>query len=304
MNNEETRLINDEPINTETPVNSAPEKKSSKGKAVAAAAGGFVVGAAAGTATGVMASNHDVEVNPEDIEKQEDKTPETPEPEDVILANNEGIRFAHVEADSFEDAFAQAREQVGPGGAFEYDGKIYGTYYADEWNNMSNQERADFQSRVNDVAPTHHSTVAHNVTPTHVAETHEPIIEHQETRETEVAHNAELVSEEPVNNEVRVLGVEAVQNDDGSIMNVALLENGGDHALMVDVDNDGMIEVFVHDDNFDGQIQDNEVHDIADAGIHVNDLLAAQAAQEGDYLAASDDGMPDYINDADSVMEV
>ena len=304
MNNEETRLINDEPINTEVPVNSAPEKKSSKGKTVAAAAGGFVAGAAAGTATGVMASNHNVEVTPEDMENQEDKIPETPEPVDVILANNEGIRFAHVEADSFEDAFAQAREQVGPGGAFEYDGKIYGTYYVDEWKNMSNQERADFQSRVNDVAPAHHSTVAHNISPTHVAETHEPIIELQEVHETEVAHNAELVSEEPVNNEVHVLGVEAVQNDDGSIMNVALLENGGDHALMVDVNNDGMIEVFVHDDNFDGQIQDNEVHDIADAGIHVNDLLAAQAAQEGDYLAASDDGMPDYINDADSVMEI
>lgn len=301
MNNEETRLINDEPINTQTPVNSAPEKKSSKGKAVAAAAGGFVTGAVVGGATGVMASNGDLAVSNEEVDHQEENR--IPEPEDVILANNEGIRFAHVEADSFEDAFAQAREQVGPGGAFEYNGKIYATYYDDEWNNMSSQERADFQSRVNDVVPAHHSTPIHQDVHVHVVEHHEIVTDHI-VAESEVAHNAQLVSEEPVNNEVRVLGVEAVQNDDGSIMNVALLENGGDHALMVDVDNDGMIEVFVHDDNFDGQIQDNEVHDIADAGIHVNDLLAAQAAQEGDYLAASDDGMPDYINDADSVMEV
>lgn len=279
------------------------KNNSGNGKAAAAAAGGFVVGAAAGAATGVMASNHEVEANAEDIENLENKTPETPEPEDVILANDEGIRFAHVEADNFEDAFAQARQQVGPGGAFEYNGKIYGTYYADEWNNMSNEERADYQSRVSDVAPTHHSSATHHAAPTHMAQTHQPM-EHPETRTPEVPNNQDQENHDPASHQVRVLNVEAIQNEDGSIMNVALLENGGDHALMVDVDNDGMMEVFVHDDNYDGQIQENEVHDIADAGIHVNDLLAAQAAQEGDYLAASDDGMPDYINDADVSMEI
>lgn len=301
MNNEETRLINDEPINTETPVNSAPEKKSSKGKTVAAATGGFVVGAAAGGATGVMASNGDTAVSNEEADHQEENP--IPEPEDVILANDEGIRFAHVEADNFEEAFAQAREQVGPGGAFEYNGKIYGTYYADEWKNMTTEERAEYQARVTGIMPEHNVGPSHQEVHAHGGDHHEVAAEHVGADHT-VAHNAELVSEEPVNNEVRVLGVEAVQNDDGSIMNVALLENGGDHALMVDVDNDGVIEVFVHDDNFDGQIQGNEMHDISDAGLHVDDLLAMQAAQEGEYLAASDDGMPDYINDADSVMEV
>ena len=127
MNNEEPRLINDESLNTETPVNSALEKKSPKGKVVAAAASGFVAGAAIGVATGAVASNVSIEPEKnEEVEKEEALS--LPEPSEVILANSEGIRFAHVEADNFEDAFAQAREQVGPGGAFEYEGKIYGTY--------------------------------------------------------------------------------------------------------------------------------------------------------------------------------
>lgn len=288
MDNENTRLINEEPNKMVTSTNNENAKSNSKGKTIAAGAGGFVAGAAVGATSGVMASNsNDNSVISEDQDSQDSNL--TPEPDQVILANNEGIRFAHVDADNFSDAFAQAREQVGPGGAFEYNGKIYGTYYAEEWDNMSQQERADYQSRVNDIAP-------HHLTSTNVTQNNEPIIE--------VSVENELVSEEPVNNEVHVLGVEAVQTEDGSIMNVALLESGGDHALMVDVDNDGMIEVILHDDNFDGQIQPEEVHDIAQAGIHVNDLLQAQAAQEGDFLAASDDGMPDYINDADSVMEV
>lgn len=290
MDNENTRLINEEPNKPATSTSDENTKANSKGKTFAAGAGGFVAGAAVGATSGVMASN----VNDETSipEESDSNTNKAPEPEEVILANNEGIRFAHVDADNFSDAFAQAREQVGPGGAFEYNGKIYGTYYAEEWDNMSQQERADYQSRVNDIAP-HHNSATQTV---YATQGNEPVLE--------VSAESDMIATEPVNNEVHVLGVETVQNEDGSIMNVALLESGGDHALMVDVDNDGMIEVIVHDDNFDGQIQPEEVHDIAQAGIHVNDLLQAQAAQEGDYLAASDDGMPDYINDADSIMEV
>ncbi len=45
---------------------------------------------------------------------------------------------------SFNEAFAAARAEVGAGGAFEWRGNIYGTYYADEWNNMSDDEKDAF----------------------------------------------------------------------------------------------------------------------------------------------------------------
>ena len=87
-------------------------------------------------------------------------------------------------------------------------------------------------------------------------------------------------------------------------MNVALVECEGDQALLVDVDNNGTIDVMLHDDNGDGQLQESEMHDVSGAGIEVADLMQAQAAGEGDLLYASNDGMPDYVNDADSTMFV
>ena len=68
--------------------------------------------------------------------------------------------------------------------------------------------------------------------------------------------------------------------------------------------NNGSIDVLIHDDNFDGQIQESEIHDISGVRLEVADLLQAQAAQEGDVFYASNDDMPDYINDADSIMTV
>lgn len=307
MDNEATRLINDVPAQKEqaTPLSQAqPEaqmtKKAKKGNTIAAAAGGVVVGAAAGAAATASASTPNVD--PEAlVDVQDDvateETPEAPAPEQAILANDEGIRYAHVEADNFNDAFAQARAQVGPGGVFEYNGRLYGTYYADEWDNLTSEEKADYQNRVNEVAPSHHS----NSHSTYAAVQE---VEHHDVAPEVVPANAEMISAEPVDNEIRVLGVEAVQNEDGQIINIALVEHEGDQALLVDVDNNGSIDVLLHDDNGDGQLQESEIHDISGAGIDIADLMEVQAAQEGDFFYASNDDMPDYINDADSIMTV
>lgn len=47
---------------------------------------------------------------------------------------------------SFNEAFAAARSEVGAGGAFEWRGNMYNTFYAEEWNSMSAEERAEFDS--------------------------------------------------------------------------------------------------------------------------------------------------------------
>lgn len=267
--------------------------KFNKGKYVAVAAGGFVAGAGVGVATTANASSTSHEA-PSDAQTEE--TIESPAPEQVILANDEGIRYAHVDATNFSDAFAQARQQVGPGGVFEYNGRLYGTYYADEWNKMSTQEKADYQNRVNEVAPSHNHTSSQSAD--------NNIAVHHETTPEVIPANAEMISQDPIDNEIRVLGVETVQNDEGEIMNVALVECEGDQAMLVDVDNNGTFDVLLHDDNGDGQIQEAEVHNIEQANLDVADLLQAQASQAGDMLYASNDDMPDYINDADSMMNV
>ena len=45
---------------------------------------------------------------------------------------------------SFAEAFAQARAELGPGGAFEWRGGVFGTYLREEWNSMSHSEQQEF----------------------------------------------------------------------------------------------------------------------------------------------------------------
>lgn len=48
----------------------------------------------------------------------------------------------------FSYAFASARDQVGPGGIFNWRSVIFSTYTADEWDAMSEEEHARFAERV------------------------------------------------------------------------------------------------------------------------------------------------------------
>lgn len=294
--NEDSGLLN----------NGENQKKGKKGNAAAVGAGAFVAGAAVGVGATAFATNSPEEVaSPEEVVAEGASETEAPAPEQAIVANDEGIRYAHVDADNFSDAFAQARAQVGPGGVFEYDGKLYGTYTADEWSEMSADERADYQARVNEVAPAHHAQ-SHHAQSHHEASHYEeqPVEAHHEESHESVPSNAQMVSQETGDNEIRVLGVETVQDEDGNVMNMAIVETEGEQVLLVDVDNDGKIEALIHDDNGDGLVQESEIHNIAEAEIEFADLQQAHAAQEGNMLYAANDDMPDYTNDADMYMEV
>ncbi len=45
---------------------------------------------------------------------------------------------------SFQDAFAAAREAAGPGATFQWHGKVFSTYYSNEWDQLSRDEQLDF----------------------------------------------------------------------------------------------------------------------------------------------------------------
>lgn len=49
---------------------------------------------------------------------------------------------------SFSQAFATARHEVGAGGLFVWRGNTYGTYYANEWNSMSAEDKDQYWSDV------------------------------------------------------------------------------------------------------------------------------------------------------------
>lgn len=305
MNNEETRILNQSEQTTEKTLT----KKSNKSEKVAYTAGGFAAGVATGVGGSAYASNAS---SPEDFTEEEvlettaqaTTTPSSqeqsaPQPEEVLLATDEGVRIAQVNDDaSFAEAFADARAQVGAGGAFEWRGHVYSTYYEEEWNNMSAEERANYQSKID------YETVAGEPTESKPTTTNTADVESVSTEsanaEPTMATNTEMVDTQSNQGGIKVLGVEAVVDEEGNPMTVAAIEIDNNQAVLVDVDNNGIMDVIMVDENHDGQISENEIYDASDAQISTADLQQHMAAsQDPNMMYAYDDNMPDYMNDAD-----
>lgn len=96
------------------------------------------------------------------------------------------------------------------------------------------------------------------------------------------------------NDEVEVIGYDRVTNEDGSQMDVAVVNVNGNEVGIIDLDLDNEADVIVCDLNHNGVIEENEMQVVHGEG------LAMQPFQEAagfDPLYAQND-MPDYVNDA------
>lgn len=102
----------------------------------------------------------------------------------------------------------------------------------------------------------------------------------------------EPLSPEP---EVQVLGYETVVDEDGSQMDVASVAVDGQPVMLVDVDQDGWADVLAADENRNGMLEENEIHDISESQIPMQPF---RDAVEMNNEIALHDTEPDYINDA------
>lgn len=75
--------------------------------------------------------------------------------------------------------------------------------------------------------------------------------------------------------EVRVVGMAVKDNGDGGVATIIEVQKDGDSALLVDLESDGKIDGLLHDDNGNGTIEDDEIHDISDAEMSTNDMMMA-----------------------------
>lgn len=106
--------------------------------------------------------------------------------------------------------------------------------------------------------------------------------------------------------QIQVLGVDDVQNEDGSMMQAAVITDGHYIGAVIDVDHDGTADIVAVDHNQNQQIEEGEVFDVSNENIQMQDFQDAHVAQqdmmqqEQEHLAynASDD-QPDYCNNAD-----
>lgn len=371
MDNEETKILNPQQNPASKAGESTTPKAESKGATFGARAAATAAGAALGTSAAMaaddiiaasVAKNEEIaeataEVAPNEtteqpvVEENTDATTtsvqEAPSEQDAIIATDEGLHVAHVDDSlTFSQAFAEARAQVGAGGLFEWHGKVYGTFYKTEWDDMSASERADWQSKVDydDVLGTDDASAA---TESHTVVEHVVTVQVQTPQESLVAAvpedgtyidegTTETVADE--DNEVHVVGVAVHDNGHGGMATIAGLQTGDDMAVVIDVDSDGSIDIVGFDENQNGQFEADELHAVSDAPFSTGDVVGAYVAEahaqgeaavvtdlddgsrylisedeagfelspldetvpEDDMYMASDDGMPDYMNDADA----
>ena len=249
-------------------------KKSSWRKAVTGMGTGILLGGASSFLMGMM-------VKPEPI-KDDVPGPGKEEPEIIGLEDGDVDMATTVNDDmSFSEAFAAARAEVGGGGAFVWNGNVYSTYTAEEWDAMTDEQKQEYYNNLNwtrEEVETQDKPELEVVSTTPDNPVDEPATE-----------NLGVVDDE---REVEGLGV---AYDEATGANFGVMSVDGQEVIYVDVDNDGVFDVVTADMNHDGEYTPDEMADISNQHLTV-DMF--EEAMDNDVYLASNDSEPDYVNDA------
>ena len=200
----------------------------------------------------------------------------------------EGLKVAASHEDlSFGEAFAAARAEVGPGGVFHWHGGVYGTYYADEWNAMTAEQKNDFAQQALPEVRTAEAS------------------RHEESHPDVAVHSETTAEPQPVSNEddVQLVEHQIAENfdmgEDVHIVGYADVE--GYLAVGYDITGDGVADVAIIDMDYDHAPSDADV--IMDRAGNMARLGDLNSEPDPNHMAAMENpdvapGMPDYMNDA------
>lgn len=132
---------------------------------------------------------------------------------------------------SFNDAFAVARGEVGPGGVFDWHGQHYNTYTAEEMKAMSDEQKNDFFASVGD----------HEAQNTGIS-----------FNDVDIVNIDEGIGDgQDVAAAGQLLGEDWIRMEDGSMAHVGLFDVNGQVVMKVDSDNDGQYDISLQE-NADG----------------------------------------------------
>lgn len=264
---EQTQLVDEQTQIIEETVNEEQEtsqesKRSSRVKKVAGVAGVAAAGVAAGVVFTSMASGD----NPE---------PTTQAAHTAVPAGN--VKVAEVSDDmSFDEAFASARKQVGAGGVFEWRGKLYGTYYKNEWDAMSQADKDQYAANVFGTP----QAKVHNENIQEPPRKDMPEDAEQNTNVQKVSHQtnnqqdrAEAGSDEGGRYNIQqVYGVRTVTDNNGNPMTMVEAKVNGHNAILCDINQDDKIDSMAIDANDDGQITQDEIIPVPQGSVLVSEL--------------------------------
>ena len=149
------------------------------------------------------------------------------------------------------------------------------------------EEEQDVEVVSSQPSKTGGSTPSHNPT-SHP--TPQPATEPNPTPEPTPASEPRPVSE------IEVVSYETVTNEDGSQIDVAVVNAQGQAVMIADVDQNGLADIMASDLNYNGQLEHGEIVDVSDQNIAMQPLQDA-ANMNGNNMVAQT-GEPDYINDA------
>jgi hypothetical protein len=152
---------------------------------------------------------------------------------------------------SFGEAFAAARAEVGPGGAFEWHGQLYGTYTAEEWSGMTAEQRAEYSD--------------------HFSWNH---IDHSQSDVAQHSTEAQATSSETAQDEVEVVSVN--HPEDHTAQQVSAEAEGqtvdNQDVILIDANNDQAYDAVAGDANNNNHIEQNETANIQEQDSTVDDL--------------------------------
>lgn len=196
---------------------------------------------------------------------------------------------------SFNEAFAAARSEVGAGGAFEWRGNVYGTYYAEEWNNMSAAEKSEFNNHFtwNNLDTTDNASSPSTIDSTTEIEVVSVAEPHSSAQANNIHNEVEVIEAEP---EIEVLGV---VHDMSTGANLGGMTVDGQDVFLIDVDGDMEFDFMASDLNNNNVVDEGEVVDIHGQGFSVNELGGISHIAES---LDGEDNLPDYM--ADNTYEI
>lgn len=243
-------------------------KKKQTWRRVAAGAGaGFAMGAAAT----VLSSSASPDIISEEGTGATEVTGGTDHP--AWVDDEVGVATSVNDSMSFGEAFQAARAEVGPGGVFEWHGQLYNTFYAEEWNQMTAEERAEFGSHFNwsehhsnYVANTHHTEIEDVAVVTVDPDSGDGDTTQQPENPEGEAVQTSIINDDP---EVQILGI--VHDSDADVNMGAMLVDGHE-AVVLDVDGDMTFDIMGVDVNDNHQFDENEIADISNGGLTVDDM--------------------------------
>ena len=221
---------------------------------------------------------------------------------DDNLAFDQGVHQVNIttvdDSLSFAEAWAMAREQLGPGQAFIWRDGVYGTFNQHEWNALSTSEQHEFTA----VAVHEYQQIefpelfAHNHQDVHFVEGEHVLTDEViAVADDDHAGNSDEVS--MINDDDAVQIIESVAREMESLPEIITLDNGLDGMeqieSLLDIDGDRVLTA----DDVLGTVATliNDSDSLAQGINMIDGLFSNTDSADG----ASD--MPDYVSDADTL---